>query len=110
MRLILGILFFLSLTSIALGQESEIAKGLLESFPSLGKIMIYMVALQIMLRGLAEGLTRIAVTTESNTDNKIASWISQASWFLGAMLGKFGYAVPKLVIQKEAEKLNEAKK
>ena len=65
-----------------------------------------MVGLQVILRGLAEGLTRISVATDAKWDNKVAAVLSQVSWFLGTMLGKFGYSVPKLVVE-EAKKAPE---
>ena len=108
MRALLATIIFFSLTQIALGQEAEgVAKGLLDSFPALGKILIYVVSAQIVLRAAAEALTRIAATTESKTDNKIASYLSQAAWLIGSLLGKFGYSVPKLVIEAQAKKINE---
>ena len=72
------------------------------------KIIGFAIAAQLMLRGLAEGLTRISVLTKNKTDNKIAAYLSQAAWFLGAFMGKFGYSVPKLVVE-EAKKKEEKK-
>lgn len=71
------------------------------------KIFGILIGVQLVLRGLADGLTKIAVLTENKWDNKIAGWIGQACWLLGAFLGKFGYSVPKAVIAQKAKEMNE---
>lgn len=79
-----------------------------------GDFMAHVIAfgggLYILLWGLAEGLTRISVFTENTWDNKLAAWLSQATWILGTALGKIGKA-PKLVIQEQVDqKVAEAQK
>lgn len=73
-------------------------------------IMAWILGIQIILRGIAEGLTRIAVYTETNIDNKVASWLSEITWIIGVAIGKFGYSVPKLVVEEKAKQVNERKK
>ena len=108
MKALLAFFILMALSQIALAEQvPEAAQSLLDSFPSIGKLVVYLISLQIFLRGAAEALTRIAVTTEGKTDNKIAGWLAQAAWILGSMLGKFGYSVPKLVIEEKAKKINE---
>jgi hypothetical protein len=62
-------------------------------------ILGIMVGVQFILYGVATGLTKIAVYTENKWDNKIAAILSQAAWFLGVFLGKFGYSIPKPVLE-----------
>lgn len=75
----------------------------------IAKLIAFMVAIQIVLYGLSEGLTRISVYTENKWDNKIAEKISSVAWILGLVISKFGYSVPKLVIEEKAKKLGEKK-
>lgn len=70
----------------------------------LAKIIGIAVGIQFLLWGLATGLTKIAVWTENETDNKIAAALGQVSWMLGSFLGRFGYSVPKEVMRDMAEK------
>lgn len=63
------------------------------------KLLGIMVGIQFILYGLATGLTKISVYTENKWDNKLAAILSQASWFLGVFLGKFGYSIPKPVLE-----------
>jgi len=79
--------------------------SLAEKFPSVGLILVYIVGFQLALRGLAEALIFISAKTETETDNKVAAWVSQASWVLGNLLAKFGYSVPKAVIEEKAIEL-----
>lgn len=79
--------------------------GLAEKFPSVGLILTCVIGLQLALRGIAEALIFISAKTETETDNKIAAWISQASWVLGSLLSKFGYSVPKAILEEKAIEL-----
>jgi len=81
----------------------------LQSWPEFGKVLACVLALQVFLRGLAEGLTSISDYTDNTWDNKAAAVLSETSWFLGTLLGKIGYGQPTLVTraiveQKTAEK------
>lgn len=102
-------------SSVAFGQESvATAAGVpfLEQLMKgdfIAKILAVMVGVQFILRGVAEGLTRISVYTESNWDNKIAAYLSEASWLVGSIIGKFGVGVPKLVIEESAKKVEAPK-
>lgn len=112
-------IIFLALTDLALAADQVAASAPVPSFdwlsllqkfmdPSFsGKILAIMVGVQVILRGLAEGLTRISAWTDDNTDNKIAAYLSQAAWLLGVTLGKFGVSVPTLVIQEAADQKAE---
>lgn len=115
------VLFLLSLTQIALGQDAAapvvppdmfIEKSFLDTILSgtfAAKALALMVAIQVLLYGLGEGLTRLSVLTENKWDNKVANWISNAAWVLGSVCGKLGYSTPKLVIEEKAKELNEKK-
>ena len=97
----------LSLSSVAFAQEITPEAGildLLKSWPQVGKLLAFVLALQIFLRGLAEALTRISDYTENTYDNKVAAYASQAAWFLGAFVGKVGYGEPKLVTEVKVAK------
>jgi hypothetical protein len=69
------------------------------------KLIAFIVSLQLVLFAVAEALTRISAFTETKWDNDIAKKVSKAAWFLGVMIGKFGYSTPKLVIEEKAKKL-----
>lgn len=73
------------------------------------KLIAFIVAIQLILFAIAEALTRISVFTENKWDNDLAQKLSKISWFLGVVIGKFGYSVPKLVIEEKAKKVNEIK-
>ena len=70
------------------------------------KLIAFIVSLQLVLFALAEALTRISVITENKWDNDLAQKISKVAWFLGVMIGKFGYSTPKLVIEEKSKKVN----
>lgn len=116
MRFIFAILFFALSSGIAIAQEAAVLTeegsllGLLNNFPGLMKLLVFVAALQIFLRGLAEALTRLADYTETKWDNKAAAWASEASWILGVALGKIGYGEPKAVTQAKIEAATEPKK
>ena len=76
----------------------------------IGKYLGIMMGIQVVLYGVATGLTKIAVLTETNTDNKVAAVLSQVAWFTGSLLGKFGYSIPKPVLEEKAKQLNEQSK
>jgi hypothetical protein len=93
---------------LAFGAEIDPAK-LASEMPQLQKILAIIVGVQVGLYGLAECLTRVSVWTENKWDNKLAYYISQIAWALGALLGKFGYSVPKLILEEKAKQLNGEK-
>jgi hypothetical protein len=70
------------------------------------KLIAFVVAIQLVLFAVAEALTRISVITENKWDNDLAQKISKVAWFLGVMIGKFGYSTPKLVIEEKSKKVN----
>lgn len=93
---------------VAFGQEPDFVEiasltKTLTSSAGFSEFIGWMLGFQIVLRGTAEGLTRISVYTETKWDNKAAAWASQAAWLLGAGLGKLGYGVPKLVVEEKAK-------
>ncbi len=92
---------------IAFGQEINVEK-LAGEMPAVHKILAIMVGVQVGLYGLAEALTRVSVWTENKWDNKAAHYVGQASWALGALLGKFGYSVPKLILEEKAKQITKA--
>lgn len=75
----------------------------------LAKIVAFGLAIQIILYALGEALTRISVYTENKWDNDLAAKVSSIAWYLGLIISKFGYSVPKLVIEEKAKKLEEKK-
>jgi hypothetical protein len=100
---------------IALGQEPEFVEQVvsipkaISSWGGFAEVMAWMVGLQVILRGSAEGLTRISAYTDTKWDNKMAGWMSEAAWVLGTGLGKIGYGVPKLVMEEKAKALASEK-
>lgn len=120
----IGIVVFvlLALTQIALGQDAAALpppalmvseKSFLETLLSgdfVAKLIPMIVGVQILLYGVAEGLTRISVITENKWDNKLANWLSEAAWVAGVLVGKFGYGTPKLVMEEKVAKKAEEQK
>lgn len=85
----------------AVPPDAWVEKGFMESLADgsfLAKLLALMGGVYVVLRGLAEGLTRISIYTSNTWDNKAAETLSNATWFLGSMLGKFGYGTPKPVL------------
>lgn len=110
-KILIFVAVWISMSTIALGQEAAPATETIIFLENLAKgefwakILGIMVGVQVMLYGLASGLTKISVYTENKWDNKIASWISQAAWVIGAFLGKFGYSIPKPVLEEKAKEI-----
>jgi len=114
-------LVFLSLADIALAADVIATVAPVEAAPSMfagilamimnpammAKIVAMMVGLQLILRGTAEGLTKISVYTDNNWDNKISGMLSEAAWLLGSILGKFGYSEPSEVSKYKVELAQE---
>jgi len=59
------------------------------------KIMLIIFAIQVGFRLASEVLLWFADKTETKWDNRIAKVLSTIAWFLGLILGKFGYGSPK---------------
>lgn len=114
MWLLIGYWFFFS--TIALGQDAvpvvttSILTNPLEVWPGFMKVLAFIAALQILLRGIAEALTRISDFTETKWDNKTAGILSEISWVIGVALGKFGYGEPRLVSKEKIDQATGAKK
>ena len=120
MSRIIFLFLFLSST-IALGQAVAAdpvftTEGgfldLFKSWPEIGKLFAFGLAVQMFLRGLAELLTRCSEWLDAKSPTKvwlqkIAAWCSELVWLLGTALGKFGVGEPKLVTQ---EKIDQAAK
>ena len=68
------------------------------------KILGIIAACMIALRGIGECLTRYAASTENTWDDGIAKSINRCIWYLGTMLGKFGYGAPNENVKKAAKK------
>lgn len=110
----MGIAFVFSVIGIiawattGYGQEqAQAAPGFWELIASgefIAKATPLVIAGQVLLRGVAEGLTRISVLTENKWDNKLARWASDAAWISGVVIGKFGVGTPKLVVEEYADK------
>jgi hypothetical protein len=107
-------IFFALLSSIAWASDEQLLplmteeKGFLQTVMDgsfLTKLVVFMLAIQLVLYSLGEALTRVSVMTENKWDNKAAKYISNAAWILGLAISKFGYSVPKLVIEEKAKKL-----
>jgi hypothetical protein len=73
------------------------------------KIVAFGLAVQIVLYALGEALTRVSVYTDNKWDNDVAAKVSSIAWYLGLIISKFGYSVPKLVIEEKAKKLEDKK-
>lgn len=86
----------------------EFFSSLLEGETAAKYVSIF-IAIQVFLFGLGEALTRISVYTDNHWDNKLAEKISSLAWMLGLVISKFGYSVPKCVIEEKAKELSEKK-
>lgn len=73
------------------------------------KIIVFGLAVQMVLYALGEALTRVSVYTENKWDNNIAAKISGIAWYLGLIISKFGYSVPKLVVEEKAKQVSDKK-
>jgi len=114
MRGLLIAIFCMAFAAIAMGQEAVVepvliqSKGFIEQLGDgsfLAKLVAFGAGIQIMLYGLATGLLKISDYTDTKWDNKAAAYLSQAAWFLGAFLGKFGYSVPKPILEEKAKEI-----
>jgi hypothetical protein len=108
LTILVAIMLWLGST-IALGQDAQGAESVIASYlaglPSLAKVLGFAVTLQVCLRLLAELLIKISAMTETNADNKVAAWVSEAAWVLGVGISKFGYSVPNVIIEEKAKEL-----
>lgn len=75
-----------------------------------GKFIAFVIAIQLVLFALGEALTRISEFTENKWDNDAAKKISSFAWYLGVVISKFGYSVPKLVLEEKAKQIIEKQK
>ena len=99
-----------SVLVMILFSEMAFGQSFLESLADgsfVAKLAAFALGVQFILYGISTGLMMIAKKTETMTDNKIAAYFSQAAWLLGAFLGKFGYSVPKPLLEEKAKALNE---
>jgi hypothetical protein len=127
MKIIVALALWISTTSIALSQVAEHAiasafytpvaptatadhasqaMGFLDQLGDgsfIAQILAMLFAILMILRGLAEGLTKLSELTDNKWDNKLAGWFSSAAWILGSVLGKFGYGTPSLVLAETAK-------
>jgi hypothetical protein len=60
---------------------------LFNSWSGAGQFFAVMAAVQIILRGIAEGLAKVEDLTESKWDNKVAAYCDMAA----NIISKFGY-------------------
>lgn len=86
-------------TSTWMDADRALAAGLPADW-GIGEIMLALVAAQVGLRIIGEGLTKASEKTARKWDNKVAKAVSSVSWFLGEFLGRFGYGVPSEVRKK----------
>jgi hypothetical protein len=98
----------LVVSDIALGGSFDLP-AILSSWPELGKLLAFGAIVQFSLRAIAEVLTRSSDALDNASPakeslKKAASGLSEVAWFLGVVLGKFGYGEPKLVT---AEKISQ---
>jgi hypothetical protein len=129
MNAILGFFVWLAMAGIALAQEAApamadaaanlavlqtevtpdpltyIMRALSERWPWLVQIGVMAVIFQGILRGIAELLLLISAKTENATMNKIAVFVSEASWYLGVFIGKAGWGTPKAVVVEKAKEI-----
>jgi len=110
-RLVYVLLPVMAFGVTAFGQETvERPRDFLDIVLSgdfLAKLIPLIIGFQVILYGIAEGLTRISVVTENKWDNKLAHGLSEVSWLIGVVIGKFGYSVPKLVVQEKDKKTSQ---
>lgn len=97
------------MAAAVLGDKSFMATLLEPEFFS--KVTGIVTAMYFLLYGLAECLTRLSVWIGSKGKlGKAAKLASDLTWILGSIVGKFGYSVPKLVLEEKAKQLEEEKK
>lgn len=90
----------------AIPPDAFVEKGFWETLLNgefIAKVTPVIIGGQIVLYGLAEGLTRISAAIDSKNLGKVAGWLSEAAWVAGVVIGKFGYSTPKLVVQEKAK-------
>jgi len=73
------------------------------------KIIAFGLAVQVVLYALGEALTRVSVYTENKWDNNLAQKLSSIAWYMGLIISKFGYSVPKLVIEEKSKQVSDKK-
>lgn len=111
-RLIFFLLFLQSTIALAQGEATQGGfADVFNSWPEIGKLFAFGLAIQMFLRGLAELLTRTSDWLDAKSPTKVwlqkvAAWCSELVWLLGTVLGKFGVGEPKLVT---AEKIAQSK-
>lgn len=102
-------LVLLVISGLAFGQDAvapaiPVIPGFFDLIQHYAPHMIaFFVGVQLMLRGIADGLTKISVFTDNNWDNKAAAMFSNGAWIMGSILGKFGYSVPGEVMKDKIE-------
>lgn len=69
------------------------------------KVGAWVVGIQAVAFFLGKALTEVAVHTENKYDNMAANALSKLAWFLGTLISRFGWGMPKQVVLHEAEKL-----
>lgn len=106
-RAFLLLVFLLLTAPLAFAEGDEGVKRDFLTILLSGDFMVQLIPVvigfQVILYGVAEGLTRIAAVTENRWDNKIAHFLGEAAWMMGVVIGKFGYSVPRLVIDEKAK-------
>lgn len=95
-------------TTLAFGQDGSPVANLLpflKDWPTVIKVLGFMFALQVFLRGVSEALIKLSDVLDPGItiDNKLAGWCSEAAWVLGVVLSKVGYGVPTDVALEKAK-------
>jgi len=101
--------FAAEIPMVALPAEQPSFLQLLTNGAFFAKIVAFGLAIQVVLYALGEALTRVSVYTDNKWDNDLAAKVSSFAWYLGLIISKFGYSVPKLVIEEKAKKLEDKK-
>jgi len=105
-------LIALAFTTALFGQDAAPASNSFFDLPEgfMSKFIVWVVALQALALGIGKGLTEVSKLTENKWDNMAANAFTKVAWFLGSIISKFGWGMPKQVVLKKAEALKEAEK
>ena len=104
------IFLFLLLFSSTICLGSAVASSDSQVGPSWYATLISVIlCIQVILRALGEIFTKIGKHTENTWDNKIGKVLGQASFWIGTVMGKFGYGEPNEVSKKKVEKITKPK-
>lgn len=116
-KLILGFLVWVSLSSIALASETggymqgeyiqdpDKFDAMMGNLPDWAPVLIsVLLSLMLLFRVLSEILLVLADKIPGDTDKKAAGYLKSISTWLGHLLGQVGVGMPKVMVMEKAAK------